>query len=72
METIIHIITHSIKIPLYHGNNPSNESEILQVLRVDSRVRIDLQGIVIATGILQQSIHGIKHLTRKKEKPFSG
>ena len=55
-----------------HSYYPSYESKVRQMFRIDSRGWIDLQGIVVATSILQQSIHRIQHLMGKKEEPFPG
>ena len=35
------------------------------MLGVDSRGRVDLQGVVATTGILQQPIHWVQHLHRR-------
>ncbi len=55
-----------------HCYYSSYESKICQVFRIDSRGWIDLQGVVVATSILQQPIHRIEHLMGKKEEPFPG
>ena len=39
----------------------ANKLEVVQVLRVDTRRRIDLEGIVIMSGIFEETVEGIKH-----------
>lgn len=50
--------------------NPSNEFEVTQVIRVDSRARIYLQSIVVVRRILKQTITWIENFMREKEEPF--
>lgn len=40
----------------------SNKFEVIQVLRVDTRRRINLEGIVIVRGVLEETVEGVKHL----------
>jgi hypothetical protein len=35
------------------ANHSPNELEIVEMLRIDSRMRIDLEGIVVMCGILE-------------------
>merc|ERR1712230_9234 len=52
------------KAPVEDGqtDHASNKLEVAKVLRVNSRVRVDLQGIVVVGGILKETIEGVKHL----------
>ena len=49
----------------------SDEFEVVQMLRVDARVRIDLQGIVVVSRVLKKAVERIKHFMRQQEKKLS-
>lgn len=53
-------------------NDPTNEFEVVQMLRVDTRVRVDLEGIVIVGRVFKQAVEGIEHFVRKEEKELAG
>ena len=53
------------------AHTSSDEFEVIQMLRVDTGVRVDLEGIVVVRGILEKTVEGVEHLVRKKEKEFS-
>jgi hypothetical protein len=53
-------------------NDPTNEFEVVQMLWVDTRVRVDLEGIVIVGGVFKQAVEGIEHFVRKEEKELAG
>lgn len=40
----------------------SDELEVVQMLRVNTRRRVDLQGIVVVGGVFEQAIEGVEHL----------
>lgn len=40
----------------------TDEFEIVQVLRIDTRGRINLEGIVVMCGIFKEAVEGIEHL----------
>lgn len=44
-----------------HGNKPADEFEIMEVIRIDVRRRVDLKAVVVLVGVLEQTVHGIKH-----------
>lgn len=54
----------------YHGNKSPNELEVLKVIRVDVRGRVDLKTVVVLASILKQTVHWIQHLMRQQEEPF--
>lgn len=54
----------------YHGNEASYELEVLEVIRVDVRGRVDLKTVVVLASILKQTVHGVQYLMRQQEKPF--
>lgn len=54
----------------HHGNEASDEAEVGEVVGVDGRSRVNLQTVVVFTGILKQTVHGIQHLVRQQEKPL--
>ena len=48
----------------------TNELEVVQVLRVHSRRRVDLQGVVVVRRVLEQAVEGVEHLVREQEEEF--
>jgi len=53
------------------SDNTSNEFEIVQMFRVDARMRVDLEGIVVMSRVLKQAIERIEHFVREQEEEFS-
>lgn len=56
----------------YHGDEASDELEVLEVVRVDVGRRVDLQTVVVLASILKQTVHGVQYLMREQEEPFPG
>jgi len=56
--------------PSHHGNEASDEAEVSEVVGVDGRSRVYLQTVVVFTGILKQTVHGVQHLMRQQEEPL--
>lgn len=54
----------------HHGNEASDEAEVGEVVGVDGRSRVNLQTVVVFTGVLKQTVHGVQHLMRQQEKPL--
>ena len=55
-----------------HATDPPNELEVIQVVFiVGPRLRIDLEGVVIAGRILKETIVGVEHLMGKQVEPLS-
>lgn len=50
----------------------SDELEVIQMFRVDTRRGIDLKSVVVVRRVLKETIEGVEHLVREKEKKFSG
>lgn len=44
------------------ANNPSHKVEVRQVVWIDTTVRIDLQGVNIVPGVLEQTVVWVEHL----------
>ena len=40
----------------------ANEFEIIQMLGVNARGRVDLERVVVVRGVLEQAVEGIEHL----------
>lgn len=55
---------------VYHGDKSSNKLEIFEVVWVDGRGGVDLQTVVVFTGIFKKTIHGVQNFMRQQEKPF--
>ena len=45
-----------------HSYKPTNKLEIVEVVRVDIRCRVDLKGVIVLVRILEKTVHGIQHL----------
>lgn len=55
----------------YHGNHAADETKVLQVLRVDARVWVNLELVIVGSRILEEAVHGVEHLVRDEEKPLA-
>lgn len=49
----------------------TNELEVIQMLRIDARRRVNLKRIVIVRRILEKAVERIEHLMREQEEEFS-
>ena len=47
-----------------------DEREVVQVLRVDTRRRVDLQRVVVVRRVLEQTVERVEHLVREQEEEF--
>jgi len=54
----------------YHGDEASDELEVLEVIGVDVGRRVDLQTVVVLASILKQTVHGVQDLMREQEEPL--
>ena len=54
------------------SDNSANKFEVVQMLGVDTRVRIDLKGVIIVCGVFKETIKGIEHFVREEEEVFTG
>lgn len=52
-------------------DHPANEFEVVEMFRVDPRVRIDLQRVVVVRRVLKQAIERVEHLVGQEEEEFS-
>lgn len=53
------------------AHHATNKFEVIQMLRVHTRVRVDLQGIIIVGGVFEETVEGVKHFMRKEEEEFT-
>lgn len=53
------------------ADDPADEFEVVKVLRINTRVGINLQGVVIVRGIFEETIERIEHFVGKKEEEFT-
>lgn len=53
--------------PVENGqtDHTTDELEVSKMLRVDSRVRVDLERVVVVRGVLEQAVEWVEHLVRK-------
>lgn len=56
----------------HHGDEAADEAEVGEVVGVDGGRGVDLQAVVALARVLEQAVHGVQHLVREQEKPFSG
>ena len=52
-------------------NYTPNKLEIIEMFRIDAGVGIDLEGIIVVSGIFEEAVKRIKHFVGKQEKKFS-
>lgn len=59
--------------PVENGqtDHTTDELEVSKMLRVNSRVRVDLKGVVVVRGVLEQAVERVEHLVRKQEEEFT-
>ena len=55
----------------HHGDNPANESEVKQMIRIHTGCRVNLQAVVTVAGVLKQTVHRVQDVVGQVEKPFS-
>ena len=55
----------------YHCNEPSYELEVVEVVGVNRRRRVDLQRVIVLACVLEQAIHRVEYFMRQIEKPLS-
>lgn len=53
------------------ANDSADKLEVVEMLWVDARVRVDLQSVVVVRRVFKQAIERVKHLMGKQEKEFS-
>ena len=58
------------KTTSYHGDNSPHKLEEGQMLWVDAGCRVDLQGVTVLAGVLEQTVHGVQHLVGQVEEPL--
>lgn len=49
----------------------ADELEVVQMLGIDAGSWVDLQGVVVVCGILEQTIEGVEHFMRQQEEEFT-
>lgn len=54
----------------HHGDEASDEAEVCEVVGVDGGGRVDLQTVVVLSGIFKQTVHWVQHLMGQQEEPF--
>lgn len=53
-------------------DHTADELEVVEMLWIDARVRVDLEGVVVVRRVLEQTVERIEHLVREEEKELSG
>ena len=53
------------------ADNPTDELEVVKVLRVDTGGGGYLEGVVVMCRVFEQAIERVKHLVREEEEEFS-
>lgn len=52
-------------------NDTANKLEVVQMLWINAGMRIGLQGIIIVSGIFEETVEGIEHFVGEKEEKFT-
>lgn len=52
-------------------DHTTDELEVSKMLRVDPRVRVDLESVVVVCRVLEQAVERVEHLVRKQEEEFT-
>lgn len=53
------------------ANHSADELEVIEMFGIDTRVGINLQGIIIVGGVFEQTVEGIEHFVREQEEEFT-
>lgn len=53
------------------AHNTTNEPKVVQMLGIDTRMRIDLQCVIVMSRIFKQAVERIEHFMREQEEEFS-
>jgi hypothetical protein len=53
------------------SEHTSDKLEVVQVFRVDSRIGVDLQRVVVVRRVLEQAVERVEHFVREQEEEFS-
>lgn len=53
------------------ADDSTDEFKVVEMLRVDAGVRVDLKGVVVVCGILKQAVEWIEHFVGEKKKEFA-
>lgn len=61
---------HNAQSATHHGNEASDELEILEVVRVDVGGGVNLETVVIFAGIFKQAVHGVQNFMGQQEEPL--
>lgn len=54
-----------------HANDAANEAKVEQVVRVDARVGVDLQRVVVVCRVRKETIDRIEHVVGEQEEPLT-
>lgn len=49
----------------------SNEFEVIQMLRVNARCRVNLKGVIVVGRVFKETIEGVEHFMREEEEKLS-
>lgn len=52
-------------------DHTADELEVVEMLGVNTRVRINLQGIIIVGGVFEETVEGIEHFVGEEEEEFT-
>lgn len=53
------------------ANHTANKFEVVQMLWINAGMRIGLQGIIIMSGIFEETVERIEHFVGEKEEKFT-
>ena len=49
----------------------SDEFKVVEMFGVDTRVGIDLKGVIVVGRVLEQTVERVKHFVRQQEEEFT-
>lgn len=50
---------------------PADKFEVVEVFRIDARVRIDLKGVIVVSRVFEQTVERIEHFVGEEEKELA-
>jgi len=53
------------------ADNSADKLEVVQMFRIDARMGIDLEGVIVMCRVFKQTVEWVEHFMRKKEEEFA-
>lgn len=52
-------------------DHAANKFEVVEMLRINSRVRVDLKGVVVVSGVFEEAVEWVEHFVGQEEEKLS-